>query len=554
MESPEELGKLALRMKPDDRKRFREASVAIQKEENMAKTRTFASKAGYLSARRNQQQIELIQRGNLPSIFTYESLIRGIFMGIILLISAIGEFVFARWTIMPFGLGQWETSLVAVTIVVLSFEGLNSYLTFLRKSNSKYEDRLFLMFSSIGFLLLILLIFFGADVRQVLFQTSASLSSSNSLEGTVKAADTFFGSANASFVWLMVTLSAAITIIGGIAYHDVKNRILMALAIRKLYTDITKTEAELQRLHDQQSGIDSQMNSFEARFDHGFLKAQVEQQEAEQMKAAQNSGPDDGHQQNNSAPINGMSNIKAKIDSLVVLSPILLIMLALLIFFLFRGVANAETIICLDMSKSMESSDYEGRQTAFEKNVEGVAGFLRDNLMPGDKVKVLGITENSFSHPYFILEGQVSTNKGAFGEVVARDKLRLLQTWRNLKLRPVAKITDIFGALNLASSLFNPLDKNKKLILFSDMRHCTDSLDLETPQEINVETRIRQVSERHLVAPLSDVKIWCLGVHSAGKTPHYWRSLNAFWTEYFRKSKASEPIVFSIERGVLKYE
>jgi len=37
MENPEELGRMALRMKSDDQKRFRETSIAIQKEEGMAR-------------------------------------------------------------------------------------------------------------------------------------------------------------------------------------------------------------------------------------------------------------------------------------------------------------------------------------------------------------------------------------------------------------------------------------------------------------------------------------------------------------------------------------
>ena len=554
MESPEELGRMAVRMKQADRERFKEASITIQKEECMAKRKKISNKEQRLSTRRAQHQTELMQRGNLPSIFTYESLVRGIFMGVILLISAVGEFIIGRWTIMPFGLGQWETMFVAITIVILSFEGVNNYLTFLRKRKPQLEDQVFLLFSGLGFLLIMLLIFFAADVRQVLFQTNTTLSSSNSLDGTVKAADDFFRGTNASFVWLMVTLSAAITLIGGVAYHDVKNRILMALAFRKLYKGIEKSEADLQGLNDQQADIDLQMNGIEARFDHGFLKAQAELQEAEQRKAVERSEAPNIPRQNNAPPISNQRSMDEKIDSLIVLSPVILIVLALLIFFVFRGTARAETIVFLDMSLSMESNDYAGLQTEFQKNVAGIETFIRGDLVPGDKVKVLGITENSFSNPYLLLEGQVSANKGAFGEVVARDKLRLVQTWKKLSLKPVAKMTDVFGALNLGSNLFSPQDRNKKLILFSDMRHYTREIDLESPKTIDIEAGMKQVAGNGFTAPLAGVKVWCLGVHSAGKTPDYWRSLKAFWTEYFRQSKAFDPIAFSMERRILNYE
>ena len=202
----------------------------------------------------------------------------------------------------------------------------------------------------------------------------------------------------------------------------------------------------------------------------------------------------------------------------------------------------------------MESNDYTGQQTEFQKNVGGIEAFIRQDLVLGDKVKVLGITENTFSNPYLLLEGQISADKGAFGEVVARDKLRLIQSWKRLSLKPVAKMTDILGALNLGSNLFSPQDRNKKLILFSDMRHYTHEIDLESPKLINIEMEIKRVAEKGFMAPLNGVKIWCLGVHSAGKTLNYWRSLNTFWTEYFRQSKASDLIAFSMERRVLKYE
>jgi len=302
MENPEQLGRMALRMKPDDRKRFKEASFAVRKEECMAKTRKLTNKQEELSARNTRLQTEVMLRGGVPNIFTRESFIRVIFMGIILLISGVGEFTFAQWMLLPF-MELWQSIVVAITIVVLSFEGVNSYLTSIRKKNQKLDDQIFLVFSSLGFLSLMLLIFFGAEVRQALFQNSAALNSTNSLEETVKAAGTFYGTANASFFWLMGTLSAAITIIAGMAYHDVKNRILMALTFRKLYRDIERTETALRSINDHQADCDAEMNSFESRFDHGLLKAQAEQEDAMQTTAAYEDTARQASQKNNIQPL-----------------------------------------------------------------------------------------------------------------------------------------------------------------------------------------------------------------------------------------------------------
>ena len=554
MESPEQLGRMALRMKPEDQKHFKEASMVIRKEESMAKNRKLANKQEGLSAKYRRQQTELTQRGFVPNIFTHESLIRGIFMGIILLISSVGEFIFAQWMLVPF-MEYWQSCVVALTIVILSFEGVNNYLASIRKRKPKLDDQIFLVFSILGFLLLILLIFFGAEVRQTLFQTSATVNASTSPDETVKAASAFYGTANASFVWLMVTLSAAITIIGGMAYHDVKNRIMMAFTYRKLYRDIEESETALQTVNDQQADSDEERNSFEARFDQGLLKAQAEQLEAEQVSATIENTVRPASQQSNAQPANNQTSADTKLDTFIVISPLVIILIAVLLFFVFKSVARAdETIVFLDMSRSMESNDYTNKQTEFQKNVNGIESFIGNYLMPGGKLRVLGITENSFSNPYLLLEGQVSTNKGAFGEVVARDKLNLVQAWKKLNLKPIAKMTDIFGALNLGSNLFNHRERKKQLILFSDMRHYTREIDLETPGVINKDSEIKRVTEKGCLAPLPDVKIWCLGVHSAGKEPIYWRSLNAFWVEYFRQAKASDPIVFSMERRLLKNE
>ena len=286
-----------------------------------------------------------------------------------------------------------------------------------------------------------------------------------------------------------------------------------------------------------------------------MLKAQAEQLEAEQVSAAKENTVRPASQQNNNQPANNQTSADTKLDTFIIISPLVIILIAVLLFFAFKSVARAdETIVFLDMSRSMESNDYTNQQTEFQKNVNGIESFIRNDLMPGEKLRVLGIIENSFSNPYLLMEGQVSTNKGAFGEVVARDKLNLVQAWKKLHLKPMAKMTDIFGALSLGSNLFNHRERKKQLILFSDMRHYTREMDLETPSVINKDSEIKRVIEKGYLAPLPDVKIWCLGVHGAGKEPTYWRSLSVFWMEYFRQAKASDPIVFSMERRLLKNE
>jgi hypothetical protein len=239
----------------------------------------------------------------------------------------------------------------------------------------------------------------------------------------------------------------------------------------------------------------------------------------------------------------------------IIVSPVFLILVILLVLLLFRGKAGAaETIMFLDMTMSSEASDYTGRETEFQKNVKGIEAFIQNNLTAEERIRIIGITDRSFSNPYMLLEGQIPKDKGAFGEKIAREKIKILQTWRKLNLKPTAKSTNIFDAIQLASVIFSPNDKSKKMIIFSDMREYGKHVDLESPNRIEVNRVFNVVVSNGLIPSLDGVKIWCVGVHSSGKTTIYWQGLKEFWSKYFKQANAIEPIVFSMERRIESYE
>jgi hypothetical protein len=229
--------------------------------------------------------------------------------------------------------------------------------------------------------------------------------------------------------------------------------------------------------------------------------------------------------------------------------PIVLMLLAFLLFLLFTGSARGETIVLFDLSKSMAAGDYVGKETEFQKNVKGVEDFIMYGLGPKESLKVVGITEDSFGKPYFLLKGELSGEKGAFGEVAAREKVSLLNKWRGLHLQPIASWTDVFGALFLASVLFRT--DERRLIIFSDLRHNCQGFDLETPSVINVQAFLRLAKQKGFIADLTGARVRCLGVHSNGKSPVYWTSLKKFWTGYFKEAHAAELKSFSMERRVI---
>ena len=96
MEEPEQLGRLASHMKPTERQHLKESSKKIQEEEAMAKKKKISHKQQRSGGRYNHLHYELERRGNPPNALTHESLVRCIVMGIILLISGAGEFIFTN--------------------------------------------------------------------------------------------------------------------------------------------------------------------------------------------------------------------------------------------------------------------------------------------------------------------------------------------------------------------------------------------------------------------------------------------------------------------------
>ena len=223
--------------------------------------------------------------------------------------------------------------------------------------------------------------------------------------------------------------------------------------------------------------------------------------------------------------------------------------IALAIFILlFRGKAHgAENVVFIDISRSVSAEDYTGKQTEFQKNVKGVEDFIRNHISPGDFIKVMAITEATFSRQYVLIDTRISDQKGQFGEVLAQERLRLLKSWNKLDLKPSAEATDVLGALSLAAILFAQSGDKKNLIFFSDMRHCAKELDLERVKKINADKTLAKVEQMGLIPGLQEVRVWCLGVHSAGVTPEYWASLKDFWAKVFNRAGA-KLVAFTIER------
>jgi len=82
-----------------------------------------------------------------------------------------------------------------------------------------------------------------------------------------------------------------------------------------------------------------------------------------------------------------------------------------------------ELVILLDLSQSVDAHGPD-RQSEFQKNVAAISTVLRQ-APAGAHITILGITNDSFSHPYILLSATVASDPGYFG----RNSLPLASTW-----------------------------------------------------------------------------------------------------------------------------
>ena len=110
---------------------------------------------------------------------------------------------------------------------------------------------------------------------------------------------------------------------------------------------------------------------------------------------------------------------------------------------------------------------------------------------------------------------------------------------RATRLKPRSLQTDVLGALMIAGELLeNPPADRKVIVLFSDMRQATSSLDIEAPKLVSMNSALLKVQNHKMLPDLRAVDVYAIGVDSAGKSLDYWQSLSAFWRAYFERTGA----------------
>jgi hypothetical protein len=531
----EKQGRLAFALDEDKRRQFKNELL----KEKEARVNASKRQMELLVRVKSQQEIQIQQQiaasGNVSEQVARSNMYRGIWLALFLVFPFAGEILFTRSAVQPFNLGFVTTMIIAAAIIFLSMKAMDIYLTSMRR-NAKNFENVVLVIACIGLISLFALLLFSVAIREKFFQLTSLVGLDLSPENTVKQAEEFYRQNGGNFKYLMLTLAVASIILGGWSYYLAKNLISGSIPLLGAYKRLRKLREDMQLASQRLCELDSQLARFSAEFDSGLVKAQIKYERKNIRKRG-------------SANQSRMQAIAALFGRILV-SPITLLIMALILFLTLKGVSfGAEYVMLFDISMSEEAKYYSGKITAFEKNKEAAGHFIKHRLAPGDYLKVFGITEDSFSRPYSILECDISKNKGALGELTAREKITLSKKWDQLNLKAAAKATDLFGAIHLAALSFSSSIKDRRLIIYSDMRQCAHSTDIERPEIVDADEVLKRVEQSGLIPQLKAVKVSCLGVHSAGKSPAYWLSLKKFWEGYFQKAHANL-ITFSMQRRI----
>src|ERR1700674_2351935 len=220
---------------------------------------------------------------------------------------------------------------------------------------------------------------------------------------------------------------------------------------------------------------------------------------------------------------------------------------AAICFLLFSaGVSRAyaaeplNLVVAVDLTASVARASGLDQKTELQRDVAAV-GKLLATVPAGSRVTVIGITDRSFAQPYVLLSARLDGNEGYFKERIATAHQQLLATWQKRSQSLVVSFqqTDLLGALVMSSKVFEPREGHRNvLVIFSDMRHETRSLNLARLAVVPVQSTLSEIERGGLVADLNGIEVYVLGVDAAGKSVGYWTSLRDFWLAYFGKAGA----------------
>jgi len=310
---------------------------------------------------------------------------------------------------------------------------------------------------------------------------------------------------------------------------DITAAVLLDSATTKLTTQrpVLKMLKRLEQLRSEMADIASGIKDlevapeiFEACFRRGGKEAEEKMKKNREIEKARTTDPES-------------DRAKKLTMAIIIYAAVLL----LIIILYGRAFGSECVIVHTDVTLSSNARDYS-ENLEFDKNFKGVEKVIQ-HLKPGTEINIFGITGDSFSRPFLIMQGKVRNEAGYFGQYLQADQKLLLEKWEKAtqNLRPRAKETDMVGALFLSATVLSSCKGDKKIaVFFSDMRHSI-GVNLEKQEIVDLKM-IDKVIKLYGVPDLRGVQIYVYGAHAGGKSIAYWTSLKLFWEQYLQLSGA----------------
>ena len=174
-------------------------------------------------------------------------------------------------------------------LVIISLHGFDLYMTWLRSTFKPQENHLMLALGCLALILIFLFIFFTAELRQAVHQMTAAIASAMLLKILSGERKSFNKTSGDSFIWLMVTLGTAFLLVGGVSYHEAKNRFFFFGQCLRLHKQLRVARLEKERIAEQQSAADAKLGQFRMGFQSGLAKEAAERARSEKCARVQNS-------------------------------------------------------------------------------------------------------------------------------------------------------------------------------------------------------------------------------------------------------------------------
>jgi hypothetical protein len=207
--------------------------------------------------------------------------------------------------------------------------------------------------------------------------------------------------------------------------------------------------------------------------------------------------------------------------------------------------------VFVDMSGSTNQARRTVYRNAFEK--------VYENLQQGDRIIVGTITGRSYIDFKPVVDAEIPSqsiwvNRITFEQNLAKTKKEIqTEVEKLLSRKRGTPRTEIINSLNIADKIFHNENRQKILIILSDMIQDSKEYNFD---RVNVTddyiTRIIRDRQKHnLIPKLNEVKVYVAGA-SASDSKKF-RSIEKFWNRYFAACGAD----FSLHRyghSLLEFE